>query len=197
MRTAKLLEGQLPNGSLTIIDNAGHVPMKIQPQIFNNLLLAALSENQNDQRSTQLSVQQSTQSLYCNGRSDQQYSGTYKDVVIERCRSVALKNIFAESLTIKDSEVEMENVQIESDNVAAQIEHSVVVATNIQLLGPIGMVVSSSRLDFAGATIDAGVTGIDVTSPSQLIFSISKLNSPHYKGNLHGQFTNGLGELMH
>jgi len=196
MRTAKLLQGQLPNGSLEIIDDAGHVPMKSQPQLFNNLLLDALSDNRFGKKSTQVSTQSSAQSLNCNGKRDQKYSGVYKNVIIERCRSVVLKNIVAESLVIKDSKVEMENIHVVSNDVAAVIEHSVVVATNIRLIGQIGILVSRSRLDIAGAQIEASEMGVDATSHSQLIFSISKVDSPNFTGNLHGQFTNGLGELI-
>ncbi|MBK6509539.1 MAG: alpha/beta hydrolase [Haliea sp.] len=118
LRTAKLLEGQLPNVSLTIIDDAG-IADESQPQVFNDLLLAALTESQRIQRSPRPSVQSTTQSLHCKGKSNQLYSGVYREVVIQHCRSVVLKNIVAERLLIKDSEVQMENIQIDSDTTRA------------------------------------------------------------------------------
>ena len=71
---------------------------------------------------------------------------------------------------------------------AAVIDASVVLATNVRLKGKKGLVASESRIDFAGANIEAEDIGVAVEAVSELIFSISRMTSSDYHGTLHGQY---------
>lgn len=201
LRTGKLMAGQMQNASLAVIENAGHVPMISMPQEFNRLLLYSLPEGRhvNDavggSPERQSPGQSSAQAIVCNGQSNQNYSGTYEEVLIQHCSSTRLTDVITKRLIIRDSSVELENVRVVSTAIAAVIERSAVVATNTDFSGPIGMLVSDSRLDFAGAAFEADITGIETVYPSDFIFSISKMHSPHYEGYLHGQFSVPLGNL--
>lgn len=191
LRTGKMLAGQLGNASLHVIDGAGHVPMKSHTETFNQLLLAALTNTQQ----TGPTAQTQLQSLQCEGKDAQEFTGNYLQVSIRHCRNIVLKNLSAKYLAISDSSVVMENVSVDTDGLAMLVERSAVTATNLYLSGSKGITVSDARLDFAGANISAIGTGIDVIYPSNFIFSISRLNSALYQGNLHGQFEVNLGAL--
>lgn len=193
LRTGKLLNGQLQNSTLEVIQGAGHVPMKSHVETFNEILgraLAGISEE-----NPQEAARKRERSIQCNDESNRVLSGVYDEVLIQGCRSVVLKDLNTRRLNIRDSDVQMDNVVIESDTIAVVIERSAVVATNVRINSPIGMTVSDSSLDFAGTHISSSLQGINIVYPSQFIFSISRLSSPHYTGNLHGQFAVPLGVL--
>lgn len=193
LRTGKLLNGQLKNSFLEVIQGAGHVPMKTHTRTFNQILARALAGVSTENPDEVEPIRE--KSIQCNDESNRVISGVYDEVLIRGCRSVVLKDLVTRRLNIRDSDVQMENVVIESDTIAAVIERSVVVATNVRIVSPIGISVSDSSLDFAGTHINSSLIGIDIVYPSQFIFSISRLSSPRYAGNLHGQFAVALGAL--
>ncbi len=188
LRTGKLLEQQLSNARLNIINGAGHVPMATHTTSFNNLLLSVLAEKS----SAIPPIAKASQELNCRDENNITYSGNYTRVSLENCQSIKLESLTSNSLVVKSSQIEMENVSIATQAAAkaaaAVIENSVVVATNLRLKGEKGLLASDSRIDFAGASIDAEDIGVSVEGVSELIFSISRMTSNAYKGNLHGQY---------
>ena len=184
LRTGKLLEQQLGNARLNIINGAGHVPMATHTTIFNNILLTALAENSSAIPPTA----KASQALNCRNENNKTYSGNYTHVSLENCQSIKLENVTSNSLMVKASQVEMENVSVVAKATAAVIDNSVVVATNVRLQGKQGVVASDSRIDFAGANIEAEDIGVSVKGVSEVIFSISRMTSAKYKGNVHGYY---------
>lgn len=189
LRTGKLLAGQLGNASLHIIEGAGHVPMTSHTGVFNQLLLSVLTNT------PYIAPGSQGQSLQCDGQDAQAFSGSYTHVSIRNCHGVTLRNVAARQLVIVDSSVDLEDVAIDADALALQIERSTVTATNLRVSGAKGIRVADARLDFAGADITASAMGIEVVAPSRLIFSISRMHSPLYQGNFHGQFYVDTGAL--
>jgi pimeloyl-ACP methyl ester carboxylesterase len=195
LRIGKLLQGQLQNSSLTIIENADHVPMNSQSIIFNDLLLRALRGDIIDS-DVELKNSTPSQSLHCKDKRGEIFSGDFTDIIIENCQGIVLQNVSAESLVIKNSRINIENTVIKSTAMAVSVEHSLVVATNLKLYGETGIRVANSRLDLAGASIKADGSGIVVDEPSTLVFSISQLDSKDFTGQLHGQYSLKKGQLI-
>lgn len=195
LRTGKLLAGQLANAELKIIDDAEHVPMLTHSGHFNTLLLSALAGQQQQQQLAQNAAAPVLEALTCRGERGRVYSGHYRRITIDDCRAVVLKDVTTESLVVNASQLEIENLTIVSEEVAMVVDQSVVMGTNVRLQGETGLQVANSRIDFAGAAIDSRDSGIVVEAATELVFSISRLNSAGFTGSLHGQYRVATGTL--
>ena len=188
LRTGKLLAGQLPNASLTIIPEAGHVPMKSHTEEFNQALIQALKPR-NLQTNPPEAKAQKHLVLNCDSQKMETFSGSYAKVHINNCLDINLKSMQTGEIEIINSRVTLEDIEVISQNLGLSIKDSVVKATNISVVADQGIYVDKSRIDIAGANITAKSKGITFDTKSRAIFSISQLQSPLYQGNLHGLFT--------
>lgn len=184
LRTGKLLEKQLKKARLNVIDGARHVPMASHSRVFNEILLTVLAEDSSAIPSSSIAKQE----LICKNETNKTYKGTYSRVTIENCRAVKLQNVATNSLKVKASRLELENVSVLAEGLAASIDNSVVLGTNLELKGSTGLLVSDSRMDLAGVSIEAKGLGVSIDEISELIFSISRMSSSEYKGTIHGHF---------
>ena len=209
LRTGKLLERQLPSSHLDIIDGASHVPMITHSAQFNNLLLSALTNDSsavtNDSdigREARVPSSPITdmfiaenETLTCNNDSGKVYSGYYKKVIINNCKSIVLRDVVTGSLEIKSSQLTLENIEIDSSSAAMIIDQSVVIGTNLNISGVSAIYVANSRIDFAGMVLQSSAKAISVHGPTQLIFSVSQLKSAKYSGLVHGHYQMASGDL--
>ncbi len=192
LRTGTLLAGRLPNAQLHIIEGAEHVPMKTHTATFNRLLLSAL---ESPPAPTETDTRRHG-TLRLDGKRGGTYSGSYDTVEIRDSRELKLENLRADQLVIIDSIVELENVSIDAgDGLAALVERSRILGTNLSLAGAQGMIVADANLDIAGLHVEARGNGIEVVFPSEAIFSIGRIDSGRAQRDLHGQFTLPLGVL--
>lgn len=192
LRTGLLLAGRLAQAQLAVITGASHVPMKSHTEQFNQLLVAALAEkgvvpapwgSQPDPAATE--------QLRCKDQVGLIFRGHYKAVLIENCVGVTLEEVVTESMRVVDSVVDLQRVSITSDGVALDAEESVVMATDVRIIGGVGVLSSGSRLDFAGASVQGITSAVEVTDRSRLVFSVSDLESPVYRGSVHGDYRVG------
>ncbi|NND66631.1 MAG: alpha/beta hydrolase [Halioglobus sp.] len=192
LRTGTLLAGRLPNAQLHVIEGAGHIPMKSHTATFNRLLLGALA----NPPARPVTQKQHHGSLKLSGKRGGTYTGAYDLVEIRDSRELKLANLSAGQLVIIDSIVELENVDIDAgENLAALVERSRILGTNVSLRGAQGMIISQSNLDIAGLDIKAQGTGVEVVYPSQGIFSIGRIESGREQRNVHGQFSMNIGVM--
>jgi capsid protein len=126
-----------------------------------------------------------TNDLKCSGQVDRQYSGHYREIVIENCTAVRLVDLTAERIVIRDSIVQLVNVQVRGADVALDTTNSEVVVTASDLSGEIAVRADASRLDFAGVTLLALDTPVAVARRSRVIASVSEIHSPEYTGYWH------------
>ncbi|MCW8328838.1 alpha/beta hydrolase [Photobacterium sp. SDRW27] len=187
IRTAKVLENMLQNSRLQVINGAGHVPMKSHNKQFLAALNKSLSNTiVSESKIPQISQRQGT--LSCIDEANNTYSGYYDAVLLERCTNTKLVNVTTRQMTIKDSLVEAENLSITSNGVALSAEESVIRVTNGYIEGKNAVNLSGSRIDMAGVSIQASDNGVFSDVHSQVIFSISDMNSRYYQGLIHGEF---------
>jgi len=191
LRTGKVLNKQMNNARLQVIKGAGHVPMKSHPTEFLKTLKIALNESIPDSVSENRSIpiiEKHQRVLNCRGQSDKTYSGHYDEIIIWGCDNIRLVNISTDRLLIRSSEVDIENLTFNNVNNQLVFNQSVVSITNADLLGHDTMLITGSRVDMAGVSIKASGNAVMIGNGSRISVSLSDINSPYYKGVIHGTF---------
>ncbi|WP_019616341.1 alpha/beta fold hydrolase [Psychromonas ossibalaenae] len=187
LRTGKVLNKQMINARLQVIKGAGHVPMKSHHAEFISTLETALNESITEQSSL-ANTGQSQGILACRGQSDKTYSGHYDEIVMQGCDNIRLVNISTDRLFIKGSVVDIENLSFNNTNNQLEFNESVVTITNADISGHNTMLINGSRLDMAGVSIKATGDAVMIGNGSRISVSLSDINSPEYKGVVHGAF---------
>ena len=187
LRTGILLAGKLPLSRLRVIEQAGHVPMKDQPSEFKRILLNEIDSppSANDQAS---SVSGPLQSGRCERQNDMVFSGRFDQIVINGCRRVLIKNASAGFIGITQSEVNLENTEIRGGEIALDLQRAKIIGTNVLIEGETAIRSSGSRLDLAGAELYGTKAALATSDKTVALFSVSSVDSPQTKGNLHGVY---------
>jgi len=191
MRTAQILQAKISDAMLYTFEEAGHLPMKSDPEAFNRLLLALLDGAAPMAHQAALAPPSAAplRDLNCTGEQRRVYSGAYDRITIDGCKAVTLRDVTARSLQTRNASLLLENVRIRaSEGAAMTAEHSLLVMTDGSIEGPVALRAQSSRIDLAGVSIRAQ-RGIEIVQHSRLIVSLSDLNSSVYRGSLHGDFS--------
>jgi hypothetical protein len=184
LRTGQVLARRLPNAQLRTLPGIGHTPMDAAPDQFLALLNEALTRDPAP-RAPWSPPPVETTDLKCSGQVDRQYGGHYRDVLIENCTAVRLVDLTAEHLVIRDSIVQLVNVQARSADVALDAINSEVVVTASDLSGEIAVRADNSRLDFAGVSLLALDSAVEARRRSRVIASVSEIHSPAFNGYWH------------
>jgi pimeloyl-ACP methyl ester carboxylesterase len=184
MRTAQVLARRIPNAQLKTMPGVGHTPMETAPEQFLALLNAALVTDPPPAAPRAKSPPE-VNDLKCSGQVDRQYGGHYREVVIENCTAARLVDLSAEKIVIRDSIVQMLNVQIRGSDTALDATNSEVIITASDLSGDITVRADNSRLDFAGVSLLALDAPVEVKRRSRVIASVSEVHSPEYNGYWH------------
>jgi pimeloyl-ACP methyl ester carboxylesterase len=184
LRTGQVLVRRIPSAQLKTMAGVGHTPMETAPDQFLALLNGALATDPApaappDQLPPDLT------DLKCSGQVDRQYSGHYREIVIENCTAVRLTDLTAQRIVIRDSIVQMLNVQVRGSDVALEATNSEVIVTASDFSGETSVRADMSRLDFAGVVLLALDTPVEVRRRSRLIASVSEIHSPEYNGYWH------------
>jgi pimeloyl-ACP methyl ester carboxylesterase len=187
LRTAKVLEQHIQGARLSVIDGAGHVPMKSHNELFLKLLETSLNGTITKQQPIESLVNKGD--LICENLNNQKYSGSYNKVHIKNCSNVQLIDLTAKQWLIEDSLVNAENITIKSEYSAFTAVESVVNITNGLIHSKKAIKLSGSRLDVAGVNIIADENSIIGDVGSKLIFSVSHIKDKFYQGHVHGTYS--------
>lgn len=195
LRTGKVLNKQIRFARLQVIQEAGHVPMKSHPFEFHKALLIALDQPIQDEKIPE-SVQINQGTLHCEGEDNRHYSGYYEQIIINDCGNIILTDIATSYLSITDSVVDIENLtfsafdnftEIEAEKMIT-IDDSIVSITNANIIGESPLLISASRVDMAGLSINATESAIKINDGSRISVSLSDITSPKYTGIIHGAY---------
>ncbi|MEQ1806887.1 MAG: alpha/beta hydrolase [Burkholderiaceae bacterium] len=184
LRTGQLLARRLPRAELQSLPGVGHTPMLEAPQRFLALLSTALDAEPKALPPPAGGALEPTD-LKCSGQADAQYSGHYRDVLIEGCSAVRLVNLSAERIVIRNSIVQMQGVQVRSADVALDVSNSEVTATASDFSGEVAIRADAARIDLAGVHLLAIGNAVEAKRASRLIGSISRIQSPDFTGYWH------------
>ncbi len=188
LRTGKVLSAKISAAELSVIQGAGHVPMKSHPQSFQRLLSLAMAPRTIQTQTSNYSHLLERQNITCHNENNRVYSGVYNEIKLNNCSNVELINVNANKLSVIDSLVNAENLTIVSSGSALSAIESVLNITNGEISTTLPLELSGSRLDIAGVNIIASKNSINVSAASKLIFSVSSIHDEFYQGNVHGAF---------
>jgi pimeloyl-ACP methyl ester carboxylesterase len=214
LRTGRVLATNLPNAGLIIVSDAGHVPMADKPLIFSNWLRRFVTETdtefqkllgQKRYRVDKKSPINTSRIASCRNSSGKTFSGDYQLITIDNCQNVVIDSARIQSLTIRDSQVELNNCLIKSPGKTFLIENSDVQINGCTISGSPAIAFKQSPLDIAGSQLfskGAALKNLDLAPTQQiprpgplpgyiqndttLIFSVSYLTSKYYEKKLHG-----------
>lgn len=184
LRTGQLLARRLLRAQLRTLPGVGHMPMETAPRRFLALLDDALAADPVAAAPPEPDASEGDD-LVCRGLVDREFSGHYREVTIDNCTAVRLRDLSAERIVIRDSIVQLLNVQVRAHQVALDATNSEVIATASNFSGEIAIRADASRLDLAGVSLLALGAAVEVRRRSRLIGSVSEIHSPEYNGYWH------------
>ncbi len=214
IRTAKVLATNLKNSGLVIIGGAGHIPMTDKPREFNWWLTKFVSgtdaefNNVLKQQQYKINTEQPISSkriASCKNNSQTLFRGDYRLITIENCRGVEIDSARIQSLTIRNSQVTMNNSYISSPGKAMLAINSDIEINGCKINGQPAIEFKKTPMDIAGSWLSSAGTALKNTDapPSErrprpgpipgfdenettLMFSVSHLNSKYFDKKLHG-----------
>ncbi len=189
LRTGWLLAGRMPNASLHVLDDVGHVPMTAAPRAFNTLLQSALT-NPIAARAPRIAAAGSQGDVVCKSQNNMRYTGAFRSLRLINCGNALVEDAELGRLVIDESTAELRNVSVDS-KIALLAKGSVIVGTNVQLTGVIAIRADGSELDLAGATLQASRKALHLSKSARVYLSVSDIQAPSYSGDAHGIYTRG------
>ena len=187
LRTARLLAAKIHGSQLDIIGGGGHVLILHKSELFNRVLLDALSRSPVASGYTDPLPMPGERKGWCEGGRGTVFSGAYDRIEIKGCKDVKLDGVSARELYIQDSQVTIENSLVKSKETAITVKDSKVTATILSIEGDIAIISSNSSFDLAGVNITTGKDAIKTSNVSSLLFSVSHISSSRYRGYIHGR----------
>jgi pimeloyl-ACP methyl ester carboxylesterase len=184
LRTGELLARRLPRAQLATLPGVGHMPMETATREFLVLLSHALASAPVPRDFSP--PPGASPDLHCAGLVDRRYSGRYREVRIDRCTAVHLADLVAERIIVRNSSVRMSNVQVLADSgIGVEIIDSELSATASDFAGAVAMRLDGARVDLAGVDLVSGGNAVEVARRSRLVASVSRIQSPDYRGYWH------------
>ena len=214
LRTARVLATNLRNSGLVIIGNAGHVPMDDKPLEFNWWLNKFVTGTESDfnavlrQQQYKIDTQKpitSKRVASCKNNSQTLFRGDYQEIIIENCRDVEIDTARMQSLSIRDSQVTMNNCYIKSSGKAMLAINSNIQMNGCTIVGQPAIEFKKTSMDIAGSWLRSNsaalmntdepptekrrrqgpIPGFE-TNDTTLMFSVSHINSKYFDKTLHG-----------
>lgn len=167
LRTAHALEGRL-RAPLNVLEGVAHVPMSDAPDRF----VQAVSAHFAGAPAPASSEMERHGDFTCDGEEGVELSGQYGRVELRGCEGVQIRDARVRELIIAESNVTMENVDIDAgEGIGVVLDGGVLRATGGSIRGDVGLSVSEGRLDFAGVTIRGTSEPFLVDEPTRALFS--------------------------
>jgi pimeloyl-ACP methyl ester carboxylesterase len=190
LRTSQVLLKGISQASLTLIEDAQHMPMVTHKNQFNRWIKYALETTSiNKIEDNQYSSQLTTDALpnyQCRNQTQEYLTGNYAQIDLDNCTGINLKKLRADRITIKNSIVNMEEVELINPAISVDVFNSTIIVTAAKIAGKVQL--DKSRIDFAGVDLKARKP-FCVKGKSRLIISISRLNSADGQRFMHKDIT--------
>lgn len=188
-RTGKLLAGLIPSARLTLLDRAGHVPMRDNPGAFRAALTQFL---RGDAEPTVVAAAAKptpaipARAGRCLNQPNKVFEGRYDTLAIERCEGAVIRNAEIGALTVSRSTVTIEASTLGNATTALAAEHSEITMTGGRIAGDVAVTLDQSHLDLAGVTLVGKDAAVRASTEGSVVFSICRIDSPEKRGSVHG-----------
>lgn len=174
-RTGQLLVANLATSELTVIENAGHVPMASHAKEVSQWLLASL--NTRPKPIAAIENTAAKKNYNCDHSSGETLRGHYARITFKECTGVLLDGVEADELIVMDSVIEIQNSRFINDQTSVTIRDSVVMMTGSAIDGLVNL--DQARIDFAGVNLTKE-TPFKVGAKSRLVLSVSRAGNNRY-----------------
>jgi len=190
LRTGRLLAHRLPSARLEVIEGVGHLPMYESTRRLNQLVLDQLNSSMDRYPTEPVErvFTNTAESETCDAENNRYINGRYTRVTIVNCKRVLIRDSQIDELIIRNSSVEIVTSIIGGGEIAVEVDNSVLMATATDFTADRPVVVSGSRLDFAGVRIVAREEPFQIGARSTVLFSVSNVRTPEYARHVHGVF---------
>ncbi|HKQ30149.1 MAG TPA: alpha/beta hydrolase, partial [Burkholderiales bacterium] len=203
LRTGKLLAHVMPRAALAVIERAGHEPMRETPDRFRDVLEPFLERGSVEKAKPREPIKRDKAS--CERKHGAVYEGAYDTLVLNGCRNVFIGNARVRELRVINSSVVIEDSDIGGGEVGLTADNAVIEMTGGRIEGGVAISIAASRLDLAGVQVEGkraavqaaevAVTVAGATPPgASVVFSISRVRSPHTDGEVHGYYAIASGK---
>ena len=189
LRNGRVLSANLPHAQLEVFEASGHTPMDDVPERFNSRVAAFLNvpvlERRNGILQRELVRPVSTRTGTCKGRRGMLFEGEYERITIHRCRDTVVRNARVRELRISDAAVNIEDSQVGGTDGGMHVDDARVTITSSLIEGRVAITAVKSHLDIAGSRIVGQEAALVAPLKSEVLFSVSWVQSPHFRGSLH------------
>ena len=189
LRTGKVLAARMPHARLEIIPNAGHVPMDDQAEELNtrvrrHLLASEQVLTARFQPAPPRPALTSERTGSCSGKSGMEFKGDYRSIELRNCSDITIRDARVGQLSVINSRATLIDTDIPGKEEGLLADNSDITITNGDISGVIAINAKYSRLDMAGVHLEGSRDAVKAMG-SKLVFSISRVHSPHMDGALH------------
>lgn len=191
IRIARLLAARIAQSEIKFIKDAGHVPMKDQPDSTAALVNEYLSGPKPAPRKAAIALSEKLPDGACSEQDDATLTGDFDNVVIVRCKNFRLHDARARHLTIRKSDGHVEDTEISHGLITDEANLTI---TGGSLRGAVALEASDSEIDIAGTLIVGTEAALRVKTKSTLVLSVSKLQSPKTNAFLHQELKAAAGD---
>lgn len=188
LRTADVLLRRLPQAWLDIIEGAGHVPMRDQPEVFNRRLLALLADELPPPAMAPELQGDEERVGRCEKQRNVRFEGRYRRIELNGCGDVTISDADVGEIYVFESRVNIEHSRISGSGLAMDIIGSDVKMTVVSVQGDVAIRTARSRLDLAAVDLEGREAAVTAVSNSKAVFSLCRVNSPYRTGDLHGYY---------
>lgn len=189
VRTGKVLAAKLPRAQLQVIEQAGHTPMLEAPAEFRAALLPFLEIGLPSASQARPAPLVKRGADHCRGERYRVYEGDYDVLTIEGCRQAMIRNARVRELRVLDSIVTIEDSHVGGGETGLDVRDATVIATGTRIEGQTAIVARASRLDLAAVELVGSRAAVTAPIRSYVVFSLSRVASPHLHGDAHAFFT--------
>ncbi len=190
LRNGRVLSANLPHAQLEVFEASGHTPMEDVPESFNSRVASFLNipvlERNNGILQLELQRPASTRIGTCKGRRGATFEGEYDRIIIHRCRDTLVRNARVRELRISDSAVTVEDSLIGGPDGGLRIDDARVTITSSRIEAKVAITAIAAHLDIAGSRIIGTEAALMAPRKTEVLFSVSRIQSPHFNGSLHG-----------
>jgi pimeloyl-ACP methyl ester carboxylesterase len=193
LRNARVLSANLPHAQLEVFEASGHTPMEDVPERFNKRVAAFLRlpvlERRNGILQSEPLRSVSVRSGSCNGRRGMVFEGEYDRITIDRCRDIVVRNARVRELRISNAVVNIKDSVVGGLDGGLRIDDARVTITSSLIEGKVAVTALKAHLDIAGSRLIGTEAALEAPLKSEVLFSTSRAQSPHFNGSLHGLLT--------
>lgn len=189
LRNGRVLSANLPQAQLEVFASSGHTPMDDVPELFNRrvaeFLHAPKLERRNDILDRSMSWPDTTRTGNCEGQRGMVFEGDYQRLTISHCRDVLVRNARVRNLRIAEATVTIEDSLIGGSGGGLHIDDARVNITSSVIEGRVAITAIAAHLDIAGSRIIGKDAALKAPRTSEVLFSLTRVQSPYLQGNLH------------